>query len=79
MKIDAVQSGKVETSKRNTREVDEPMDRPEFFNADGTINMTKALSAGRRARAEAARSGVVDTMRTVTQPHRRSGFLSFFF
>lgn len=55
------------------------MDRPEFFNADGTINMQKALNAGRRARAEAARSGAVEMVRRVSRPARPRGLFSVFF
>ena len=40
------------------------MDRNEFFTESGLIDMRRALAAGRRARAEAARAGVVGTLRT---------------
>lgn len=38
------------------------MDRNEFFTESGTIDMRRALAAGRRARAEAARAGVLGTL-----------------
>ena len=38
------------------------MDRNEFFTESGMIDMRRALAAGRRARAEAARAGVLGTL-----------------
>ena len=55
------------------------MDRTEFFNADGTINMTRALAAGRRARAEAARTGASEVVRALKPRQTGRGILKSFF
>ncbi|MDD9976491.1 MAG: hypothetical protein OXQ30_01980 [Boseongicola sp.] len=39
------------------------MKRDEFFNSDGTINMDKAMRAGRQARSDAAMTGARATLR----------------
>ena len=55
------------------------MERPEFFNADGSINMQRALDAGRRVRAEAAKTGAGEVVRLFKPSGRGTGFLKAFF
>ncbi len=47
-------------------------DRKDFFREDGSIDMERALRAGRRARADAARSGIEELKRVfVGEPRVR--------
>ena len=55
------------------------MERREFLNTDGSINMQRALEAGRRARAEAAKIGAGEVVRLFKPRQHTVGFLKVFF